>query len=395
MSESLSTNNINSNLLLNKIVSKYLLQNIFNYIKNQHYKYKLFLHSKYFQKKLEINYIDYQNKYYDKLGIYLYKYVLLDEESESEYNKNNKKKNLEEILTLNKIIFQSYIFNYFQNYISKNKDLEQIIIDIYSPLLDYLLTADYFPQIFAIGISGEIFQKKDLKNDYDLLIKKMNKLNINYSIIFEFKDSSDINFFKDLNINLNNIKKLTINQANGSKINDYNFLYNTLFSFPNILDNIIYLDFKISFLKQIDSNLFKNINNFKKLEELNLNGFKFNKEFTLDISSLKKLNLRNCENIILNQKCCLNITKLTLLGCKIFPPKNLLKFPNLEECHLQDEFLHSNHLFSSIIDFSYLKYLKIFEGETYDFINIKFSCLEKVILYSKIFKSDLKEIEKK
>ena len=48
--------------ILEKIKSKEILKTIFNYIKNN-YNYKLFTYSKYFQKKLDINLVDYQEKY--------------------------------------------------------------------------------------------------------------------------------------------------------------------------------------------------------------------------------------------------------------------------------------------------------------------------------------------
>ena len=41
---------------INEIKSKYILKNIFNYIQNKNYKTKLFFYSKYFRKKLNINY---------------------------------------------------------------------------------------------------------------------------------------------------------------------------------------------------------------------------------------------------------------------------------------------------------------------------------------------------
>ena len=42
--------------IINKIKSIYILQDIFNYIKDSNFKYKIFIHSKYFQNKLNINY---------------------------------------------------------------------------------------------------------------------------------------------------------------------------------------------------------------------------------------------------------------------------------------------------------------------------------------------------
>ena len=46
--------------LINKIKSSYIIRNILNYIRDNNFKLKLFIHSKLFQNKLDIKLIDYQ-----------------------------------------------------------------------------------------------------------------------------------------------------------------------------------------------------------------------------------------------------------------------------------------------------------------------------------------------
>ena len=97
---------------------------------------------------------------------------------------------------------------------------------------------------------------------------------------------------------------------------------------------------------------------------------------------------------------CLNLKYLKLFGCILNKSESLLiKFPMLEECILQDQLLHSEQIYNEIIDFSSLQKLKYLECEKADFIYLKDSILEKVILYSKnkdeFYKSNEYEIEKK
>ena len=55
-----------NNKILENINSKYIFQNIFNYIKNSNFKFKLFNHNKYFQNILDLTLFDYQEKYFRK-----------------------------------------------------------------------------------------------------------------------------------------------------------------------------------------------------------------------------------------------------------------------------------------------------------------------------------------
>jgi len=65
--------------LINKINSTYIIQNIFNYIKNRNLKMKLFFYSKSFQKKLGIKLFDYKEKYFEKIGFDISKYLYVEE----------------------------------------------------------------------------------------------------------------------------------------------------------------------------------------------------------------------------------------------------------------------------------------------------------------------------
>ena len=49
--------------ILEKIKSKYILENIFDYVKDENFKFKLFVYSKRFQKKFDLKLLDYKNIY--------------------------------------------------------------------------------------------------------------------------------------------------------------------------------------------------------------------------------------------------------------------------------------------------------------------------------------------
>ena len=60
--------------LLETIKSKYIFEQIFGFIKDKNFKLKLFIHSKIFQKKLELEFTDYTNAYLSKFKIELKNY---------------------------------------------------------------------------------------------------------------------------------------------------------------------------------------------------------------------------------------------------------------------------------------------------------------------------------
>ena len=116
-----------------------------------------------------------------------------------------------------------------------------------------------------IHISPKIIDEYNLKDKYIKLFDKLNNLNIKYSSIFyKLKDINKIDYLKEIHINFNIIKKLTIE-------NDYDYVYGIkkefihffeiLFSFNNIENNLIYLNIKFKYYQiKVNINLFENIN---------------------------------------------------------------------------------------------------------------------------------------
>ena len=96
--------------LINNIKSKYILNYIFDYIKDKDFQLKLFLYSKKFQKEFDINLIVLKEKYLQKLEFDLYKYLYIEpykfekDYLTNEYNEFFKSKKLNKEI-IEKIIY--------------------------------------------------------------------------------------------------------------------------------------------------------------------------------------------------------------------------------------------------------------------------------------------------
>ena len=350
-------------LLLKKISSKYIIDSVFAFIKDENYKYKLIHHSKCLQDKLNIKLIDYQIKYFNRNGInfhnFLYKTI-----NEDIFDKDQLKNKLEEYLLYKKIKINS-IQNIVLNFFEENEKIYQknfytnnnyLLIDINSPFFNILSKSKIF-QYFTITIcSLDKFEK-----DYISAFKEMNKLNSNYSsIILDYRDTSDINL-KKININFDKIKKLKIIQNSSF---EFNGLFNTIFTLGNPGNNLCYLNLTRNFKNQeIEPNTVTNLNNFKSLKYLYLNGFNFKRNFVLKLDNLESLVIMNSKNIIFTEKNSLYLKNLELFFNTNVKPISILKIPELEECQLC-----SRESFKEVIDFSSLKKVKNLKIELKNFI---------------------------
>ena len=142
--------------LIDNIKSSYILKDIFNYIQDKTFKYKLFLYSKKMQKKYDINFVEINEKYLTKIGFDIDEYLYIEPELFkkdyliNEYNKFLNKKNI------NKEKIESIIYNIFQNKKIKDIDEEDIdkienyekLINIDSPLFNIISKTKNFEKIF-------------------------------------------------------------------------------------------------------------------------------------------------------------------------------------------------------------------------------------------------------
>ena len=134
--------------------------------------------------------------------------------------KNINKEKIENILY--DIIDNKEIKDIDEEDVDKIKSNEKYI-NIESPLFNILSKTQNFGKIFTIHISQNIIDQYNLKDKYAQLFNKLNKLDIKYSSVFyKLQNINKIDYLKEININFNKIKKLTIENENYNE-NDNKF----------------------------------------------------------------------------------------------------------------------------------------------------------------------------
>ena len=299
---------------LKNINSKFILENIFDFISDKNYEYKLFSYSKYFQKICDIKLFDYKERYYNKLGVKFDSYFCLQDKT----NKNFLHDKLKSYLKEKNISFdslKSYLTEYYRNYSNnfKGDDKSKFSIDIFSPFFGALSETECF-ELFIILIEFDKIEKYNLKKEY---IKALENLKKPFSIKINFRNEKDASLLKDFKINFGLVKELNMLNIGNEKNINYENLFKNLFSSINFGKNLTKLSLKIHELwnKINDSTIFEKINNLKNLESLELNGFYFQNNFALNSNDLKSLTLKNCKNIILSK--IPNLKSLIISNCII------------------------------------------------------------------------------
>ena len=382
-----------SNLIIGKIHSQYIIQNIFEYINIKYFKYSLFKYSKFLQNKLSIKKSFYQELYLDELDIkftkYFKEYDFCPKKFDKDILKNNLKTDLSQYsIDLN--ILKKYIYNKlnFTNFKPDNNE-DYYLIDIYSPFFDDLSKSEYFDTILCLPINIMTIEKFNLKNDYILTFSKLNKLNLKYPALkFQFIDQNDINYFKEFKLNFKNIKKLHIYKYSKDEGFSFSFkklkfwqsskkyFFNTLFSFKDIEYNLIELslvnyDNNHTFVK---SSSFENINNLKSLENLYMNNYYFDVDFVLKLYNLKILKLYFISNLGFDNLNPYRIKYLKLKCGRLSDKISGINFPELEigllnrydnssfytSIHKIINFNNLNNLKKLVIDYDDFKDMEIF-----------------------------------
>lgn len=381
--------------ILSNINKIKLLDSIFEYIPDPNFKYKLFYNSKFFQKKLNISLESYKEIFAKNCPIQIKKdlsacdYHLFFED----FNQEIYKYNLDNDQT-------DYIVNY------KIKELEKEV----NKSEDILLIEDREYEISPLGFSGKYFERiinsdilqkictikigenKELSNyvsDYKLIFDKLNKNNVNYSSIkFYLNKDSDIDYFNNLLIDFNKIKRLTLSKF--KKIDNFSNIYSKLFQYQIFNLNLVFL--KVNLDANTDSTFIENINSLQQLKYLYIFNLKSNKISTIKLKNLIKLSLRSCNNITLSQESCKNLKAYSNImnSSKIKSDNSLLKFPNVVDFTLTGDFPKE-------IDFTSFKNLKKFYGSSDILLNLESPFLEaiKCLIIEKSKDIDLLFIEKK
>ena len=365
------------------IKSKYILNGIFDYISNENYKLKLFIHSKALQEKYNI-----------KLE---YKYCFLKE--------HLKPKEFIKLGLINGKLDKNYFYdtlnnllNYIQISLSESKQLSQIIyedyiktqrkeqkkpgytdylstIDIYSPFIEFAISQDYH----FINIPLKDIEKYNLKDDYISFFKKENSTN-KLKVLVSLEKSSQLEIIKDLNIDFSLLNQLAFVFMDSSfKLNSkeeqfFNVLY-SLIKMPN--KNLEVIDLYFDNHYKINDDNFSNwFNGFTQLKELKFTRLTFSNNFTINLPKLEILKLIFCSNVSINNKTVNeNLKILELIDTYL---KNLNNFENLETLEII-QYTNSD----GGINFKSLKKLKNFKANNFHLIkNIEFLPSIKKLTYS-------------
>ena len=336
-------------ILKKKIKSKYIIRNIFNYIKDTYFQLKLINYSKYYLKTLDIQLINYKEKYIEKIGFDINKYLHIEPEKYEEDYLIKKYDNFLLEKKLNKKEFENIISEVIKNKEAKENNIKEnseILIDMESPLFEIISKTKIFENNYTIYISQKIIDKYKLKDYYKNYFDNLNKLNIKYSsIYYSFDDKKKINYLKELNIDYNKIKRFNLIEEGKNDEDNNNKFFETLFSIKNIKNSLIYL--KINFTKGniLEPNLFEEINNFKSLRYLYIKYFKFNINFNIKLENIKILSCKNCKNISISKNIGTKLEILDLEQNKISNNINILKNVNFKKLK---ELLLNNNIISNI-----------------------------------------------
>ena len=382
--------------LLNKIKSQYICKMIFD-ITYDNLKYKLFSYSKHFQEMLGIKLIDYKEKYWIKKGIKLEEYLTLKTQKNYNPNRINKKllyDTLTSFIKKNNIDLDSlkeYLIEFYKN--QKNLKKGKLFLDIFSPFFEELSKSECF-DLFIIPLEMDLIEKNQLNSDYRAAFENLNKKELNNICLkINFRNEKDINALKGININFEKIQELDIINVGNEKNINYDNIFKQLILAPNFGKNLkkLYLKIHDVWGKINDIKIFEKINNFSNLLSLELNGFKFQKNFKLNLNNITTLILRNCSGIILSDSD--KLENIIISNTDIKKNKSLSKFKNLEKCELIN--YRNNQNFKEIIDFSKLINLKNLVCLSHDFIFLTENSLVENIDLIGVEEDTSEDIEKK
>ena len=367
--------------LLNEISSKYLIEIIDSYIKDDNYIYKLLKYNKSLQKKFNILLTDYKERFYNK-NIRWEEWINIKKEEYQKIQTYYKEKD-----------FNYFIFKYYQNLKKVEVYKSNIYILLTSPFLYTLAKLKNFGEIFIFNIN-----LNDKRKNY--VINEINKLNINsLSIKFSYNNIDELCNMKELDINLfSKIKKLkfnTLDKYNSpyDSTEKYSPFFKYIFSLKDIINNLVYLKFEFT-IGIIKGNYIEKINELKSLKYLKLTRLKADKVFELKLNNLERLSLSFC-SIFFKNKIFLNLKQLKLKHCGVFIKGK--KYP-LQECPKLEDFLFEDfdicNAIDIIIDLPSIINLRSFKGHGNFFISLGNSPIEKAIISKDLF-SNLDQIIKK
>ena len=376
---------------LSGMKSYYILKDIFEYIS---YKKKLNLinHSKSFQKMFNITIKDYQELYLNdyisskSLDDYLQKIYM---SYNYDNDKNQRKELYEQFLSINKCdknIIKEYIVKILKNKYNKNEGILGINIDINNPFFNFLSESKIMTGLF-LPIFDDTFKNENLINDIKNFFTRLEEYpKIQLSLSF-----NSLTQVKLLSINFKKIKKFALNYPMAipllGQVDKPIEYFNIIKSFFEEVKNLEELT--LSFiLNTIPSESLGIINNFINLKNLQIFNVNLNGVLTLKLPNLKKLTLSNIKNIAFDENIIYNIEQLYIYSSKIINPKTLLKFPELK--YIYNDSIELN----SFLDLDTSKKLELISTTMLDFINLKISSINHLIVEKNNKEINLEEEKK-
>lgn len=383
--------------MLVKIKSKFIFDNLFEFIQKdfEKFKLKLIYHNKALQKILGIDLIDYQKNFLKQKSIFYNKYPLINFDVNN-FNKNFLYKKVEDDLKEHNLkiddvknIFEKYNKKYFKKE-NNNKifilDDEINIYDIYSPFIDAIIP---FQNDIFINIPLNYVKKYNLINDYKIFFEKninnITLLNISIDEVEQIKLLNELNFnsflieciFIELKLK-ENINDKDENNENLDKINnENNNLILQLFEFLIKQKNLNSLKLNLNKFDQdytINNNIFTQLNNLQSLKYLNLEYLNLSDKFIIKLEQLEILKIYYCNNIYFeNNVSTKNIKYLYLNNLnEDIDSNDNYNFPNLEELIIYHSKINFNY--ESLIKLKKLEFEKIMFLENC----IKYSPIEEI-----------------
>ena len=391
--------------MLEKIKSKFIFNNIFEYIPidSDKYKLKLINHNKALQKILHIDLIDYQKFFLKKKSIFYSNYNIINFDT-NDFNKNILNKKAEDDLkkyNLKLDDVKNIFEKYNKKYLKKEKNNKIFILedniqlyDIYSPFIESLIP---FKNDIFINLPLDHIKKYNLINDYKRFFEKYRN---NIKLINISLDKTEqVKLLEELNINSFLIECIVIelkknsndndenNENLDKKKNDNNNLISQLFAFLINQKNLNSL--KLNFNKfdhdyKIDNKIFSPLNNLQSLKNINLENINILHKFIIKLEHLEILKMYYCSNIFFDNNT--STKNLKYLNINNFNNGNNsndnYNFPNLEELSIFHSSININN--KSLIKLKELGFDKISIIENC----IKYSPIEKITQYGNFNKGE-------
>jgi len=236
---------------INRIKSIMIIKEIFKYIKDEDFPYKLFFYSKLFQKKFNIQLDNYKKKY-QHLEKKIFEFLYLD-----------------------------------------------------SPLFKEIISDD------TIYLYQRSLNDSKFINSYN---NKLNKSSEKYSSLYYiFTNEKSIDDLKNLKINYNELRTMSFNKKYElDKNENYAYFFEALFSIINTKNNLIVLNISFHEKEHIEviPKSFELENNLTNLRYLHISGINFNSKTIIKLNNLRELFCKKCENLCLSNIICAKLKTL-------------------------------------------------------------------------------------